>query len=186
MNQDEIKQRITLTDIILGMSPAENGAPTRPIIQAATLEVTDQVFRAIVAMILKDERATPVGTLRFHDAQWVDGGASISLRLKAGPMPATVTVRAALEATPSGRLLVRLARAKAGPVPLTLLLIPLVEKLAERPGIYKVDDLAVEVDIGEQLQELDVPLEWVAPLREVKIQPGLARLIARGDGADVP
>lgn len=183
MKQDETNERITLTDLNLSVSTAEEGAPTRAIVKSATLEVTDQVFRTIVALILKEEQTTPVGTIRFHDAQWVDGGASISLRLKAGPMPATVTIRAALEASPSGRLLVRLTRVKAGPVPLTLLLIPLVEQLAERPGFYKVDDLAVEIDIGEQLRAQNMPLEWVAPVREVTIRPGLARLIARDHGA---
>lgn len=186
MKQDETNQRITLTDLILSVSDGQDGAPTRPIIRSATLEVTDQVFRAIVATILGQERATPVGTLRFHDAQWVDGGALISLRLKAGPMPATVTIHASLEATPSGRLLVRLTRAKAGPVPFTLLLIPLVEQLAERPGFYKVDDLAFEIDIGEQLRAQNVPLEFSASVREVAIRPGLARLVARDHGADVP
>lgn len=186
MKPDESNQRITLTDLVLDLSSADDSAPPKAIVQAATLEVTDQVFRTIVAVLLKGERSTPVGTLRFQDARWVDDGAEISLRLKAGPFPTTVTVRAALEATDSGRLLVRLARAKAGPVPLTLLLIPLVEQLAQRPGIYKVDDLAVEIDIGEQIRTQDLPLEWVAPLREVTVQPGLARLVARDQGASAP
>lgn len=176
--QDRTSQPIQMSDVVFSLTQTAQDQRLLPTITGATLEVSTQAFRDVLGMVLKDEIETPVATLRFESCEWIDGGASVTLRLMAGRIiPVRVTIDAALQATPEGRLRIRLSGVRAGPAPVTAVLGPLLDKLAEHPGLHRADDLAVDADIGELLRARDVPVIWDAPVRQVDAHPGIARLI---------
>lgn len=168
-------ERIRVTDLELSLVRSDGG-DLRPAVHAATADVSDAAFQLLLQQLFPTDIPVPWATVAVLGGSWAPGGATLRLRVKTPLLSQDVALRATLGATRDGLLHVTVAEALAGILPVTRFLEPVVERLAQQPGVRKAGPLAIMVDVPAVLQAHGVPIAWEADLVEATTSEGLLRL----------
>jgi hypothetical protein len=171
MNDAQPSGTLHVSDLVVSLTPHPDDA-LRPNVRAGTLRLGDDTLRVIVAAAVPDDIPLPFGRLAIVDARWISGGVTVVARFTTRLLRQNATVYAALAPAPDGRLRARITKARAGRLPVTPLLGPVVERAAERPGLARAGRLALDIDIARLLRARVGALDWTAVVSAVTANPG--------------